>query len=69
MSMQTINGDTTVRDLLTAYPQTFDVFLAHGMCADCKMNPPPVPLSHFAGKHCNGDLTGLVEELAAAIQA
>ncbi len=39
----TISETTTVRDLLTRHPETFDVFLRHGMCEDCKAAPPPVP--------------------------
>ncbi|MCP4250530.1 MAG: hypothetical protein GY778_26095 [bacterium] len=64
--MLTLDGKTTVRELLTAHPAAFDVLLRHGMCADCKANPPPVPLDHFAGKHCGGDLAGLLEEIRGA---
>ena len=67
--MQTIEAQTTVRDLLTTYPQTFEVLVSHGMCQDCKTNPPPVPLQHFADKHCAGNLTGLLVELATAIES
>ena len=66
--MLNLNGDTTVRDLLSTHPNVFDVLLGHGMCADCREDPPPVPLSHFAGKHCAGDLAGLLEELNQVIQ-
>ena len=65
--MTPIEADMTVRGLLTAYPQTFEVLLSHGMCADCKHNPPPVSLSHFAGKHCGGDVDALLAELRAAV--
>jgi hypothetical protein len=58
---------TTVRDLLSSHPQAFDVFLRHGMCADCQQDPPPVPLRHFATKHCGGDVGGLIRELESAI--
>ncbi len=61
-----ITADTTVRDLLTAQPELFSILERHGMCADCKADPPPVPLSHFAGKHCGGDVDGLIRELHAA---
>jgi hypothetical protein len=66
-AMLAINAHTTVRDVLTAYPDTFDVFLRHGMCEDCKADPPPVPLHHFANKHCGGDIPGLINELSAVI--
>jgi len=59
----TIDESTTVRDLLAAHPETFDVLLVRGMCADCRFNPPPVPLGHFAEKHCGGDIEGLLGEL------
>ncbi len=65
--MTRIDGETTVRDLLTAYPQTFEVLVSHGMCTDCKHNPPPVSLSHFAGKHCGGEVDTLLAELHAVI--
>ncbi len=45
------NSESTVRDVLTNHPETFSVFADHGMCADCKHSPPPVPLEHFATKH------------------
>ncbi len=65
--MLDINGATTVRDLLTNYPGAFDVLVSHGMCRECKVNPPPVPLEHFAQKHCGGNLKGLIEQIEAAI--
>lgn len=65
--MLALNGNTSVRDILTTHPETFPVFVKHGMCADCKADPPPVPLQHFAGKHCGGNLSGLIEELNVAI--
>jgi len=65
--MLTLDGDTTVRDLLTRHPEAFDVLAAHGMCEDCKADPPPVPLHHFADKHCAGDLKGLIDALSAVI--
>ncbi len=67
--MLNIDGNTTVRDLLTAHPGTFDVLASHGMCQSCKDNPPPVPLEHFASKHCGGDLTGLIKQVEATIHA
>ncbi len=66
--MKPIDADTTVREALTAFPNTFGVFSAHGMCADCKEDPPPVPIRHFALKHCDGDLAGLLAELDAVIR-
>ncbi len=62
-SVITIDKATTVRELLTAYPNTFPILLNKGMCSDCESAPPPVPLSHFADKHCGGDIQGLLEEL------
>lgn len=53
---------------MTAYPQTFGILRSHGMCEDCKTNPPPVSLHHFANKHCAGDITGLLAELTATIE-
>ena len=67
--MLTIDGNTTVRDLLNQYPQAFDVLAAHGMCADCRHDPPPVPLEHFAKKHCGGNLSGLLEQIEVAMQS
>jgi hypothetical protein len=67
--MMVINGDTTVRELLMQHPEVFDVLADHGMCADCKIDPPPVPLHHFAGKHCSGDVEGLIVELRQAMTA
>ena len=67
--MLSIHDQTTVRDVLTTYPQTIDVFLRHGMCEDCQADPPPVPLHHFATKHCGGNLQGLIEELKQVIPA
>lgn len=63
--MKAIDGNTTVRDLLTAFPQAADIMIAHGMCADCRSDPPAVPLHHFAKKHCDGNLPDLLDELAA----
>lgn len=65
--MLTIDGHTTVRELLTEHPGAYDVLVSRGMCEDCKENPPPVPLEHFAEKHCGGDLDNLIEQLRAAI--
>jgi len=64
-----IDGTTTVRSLVTAHPESFDVLMRHGMCADCRADPPEVPLSHFAAKHCNDDLTALLEELRRTLDA
>jgi len=67
--MQALDGNTTVRELLIAHPQTFDVLVARGMCEDCKTDPPAVPLHHFAQKHCDGNLPALLADLRAAIQS
>ncbi len=64
--MMTIDETTTVRELLTAYPNTFPILLNRGMCSDCETAPPAVPLSHFADKHCGGNIQGLLEELRCA---
>jgi len=66
--VQFIDGETTVRDLLTQHPEAFDVLAARGMCEDCQADPPPVPLHHFADKHCDGDLKGLICALSAVIR-
>jgi hypothetical protein len=66
--MQPIDAHTTVRELLIAFPLAFEVLAAHGMCADCRNDPPPVPLLHFAQKHCDGNLTGLLAEIDSVIQ-
>ncbi len=65
----TLNSQTTVRDLLTNHPEAFGILAGHGMCEDCKHNPPPVPLQHFAAKHCGGNTEGLIRELQGAIEA
>jgi hypothetical protein len=65
--MLAINESTTVRDLLAVHPEVFPVLVGHGMCEDCKADPPPVALGHFAAKHCSGDVRGLLEELKCAI--
>jgi hypothetical protein len=62
-----IDASTTVRELLRRHPEVFDVLLGHGMCEDCKADPPPVPLGHFANKHCAGDVAGLIAELQGAM--
>ncbi len=67
--MMTIDESTTVLELLTAHPQTFDVLVNHGMCEDCKADPPPIPLHHFAAKHCSGDVEGVLHQLREAIDA
>jgi len=65
--MQTLDGNTTVRELLTQHPEALDVLADRGMCASCKADPPPVPLHHFADKHCGGDLPALINALTAVI--
>ncbi len=69
MTLTEISGATTVRDLLHEHPGVFPVFLGHGMCEDCKADPPPVPLAHFASKHCDGELALLLSELRQAMGA
>jgi hypothetical protein len=66
MTMIPLTGDTKVCDLLRRHPKTFAVLEAHGMCAECKAAPPPVPLHHFSAKH-GVPLDQLLTELAAAI--
>ena len=68
MVMLSIDGTTTIRDMLGACPEIFDVLLALGMCADCQANPPPVSLEHFARKHCAGALENLLENLRQVIR-
>ena len=68
MTMLPLTGDTLVCDLLTKHPQTFAVFESHGMCADCKASPPPVPLHHFSSRH-DVPLNRLIAELNTAISA
>ena len=65
--MLAISASTTVKELLTAHPEVFPVLLGHGMCEDCQADPPPVPLGHFAAKHCGGNLAGLLAELEQAM--
>ena len=65
--MMSIDASTTVRELLAAHPEVFEVLVARGMCADCRSDPPPVPLGHFAEKHCGGDVDGLLDEVNRAM--
>ena len=58
-----ITPATTVKDILDRHPHLFSIFEARGMCEDCKVSPPPVPVGHFAMKHCGGDIEGLLAEL------
>jgi hypothetical protein len=64
-----IGPETPVCDLLAEHPQVFEVFERHGMCADCRVAPPPVPLQHFVDKHCQGDLAGFLREIEARLAA
>jgi hypothetical protein len=66
MTMLPLTGDTLVCDLLTKHPEAFAVFETHGMCADCRIAPPPVPLHHFSSKH-EVPLDQLITELTAVI--
>ena len=65
--MSPIRPTTTVRELLSHHPQAFSVLVRFGMCPECRADPPPVPLSHFAMKHCDGKLDVLLEALYAVI--
>ncbi|MFQ5590067.1 MAG: hypothetical protein ACE5HE_02780 [Phycisphaerae bacterium] len=65
--MLDIDETTTVRELLTACPSVFPILLRHGMCEECRDDPPPVSLLYFAAKHCEGDIDGLLEELRSSI--
>ena len=51
MTRVEFSAQTTVREVLTRYPDAVDVLSQYGMCDDCKAAPPPVPLEHFAEKH------------------
>ncbi len=63
-----IDPHSTVQELLAEHPVAFDVLAGHGMCEDCKANPPQVPLEHFAQKHCGGNLSGLIAEIEKALE-
>lgn len=67
--MLDITEATTVKELLTVHPEVFEVLLGHGMCESCQASPPPVPLGHFAMKHCGGDFSGLLGEIRTTLQA
>lgn len=64
--MLKLDPTTTVRELLTNHPEVFPVLVSRGMCEDCKTDPPPVPLGHFAAKHCDGDVDTLIADLERA---
>lgn len=68
-ALTALSEATTVRDLLKAHPHVAPVLLRHGMCADCQADPPPVPLGHFARKHCAGDIEGLLGEIREAMSS
>jgi len=55
-----------VCDVLSNHPAAWAVFERHGICADCRQSPPPVPISHFVEKHCEGRIDEFLEELNAA---
>ena len=61
--MLTIDETTTLSELLTAHPQALSVLLSHGMCDECREDPPSVPLRHFAAKHSHSNIEGLLEQL------
>lgn len=56
-------SDDLVCEVLTRHPAAWNVFVRHGMCEDCKQSPPPVPISHFATKHCDGRIEDFLNEL------
>ncbi|MGI6456886.1 MAG: hypothetical protein ACOX5R_14875 [bacterium] len=58
-----IRADDLVCNVITNHPEAFTVFERHGMCEDCKMDPPPVSISHFANKHCEGRIEDFLREL------
>ena len=60
--------DDLVCDVLTNYPQTWDVFIRHGICKDCQQSPPPVPVMHFVNKHCGGQIELFLQELKNSVQ-
>lgn len=62
----TFKPDMLVCDVLSQFPTTWDVFLRHGMCEDCKDSPPPVPIQHFVNKHCGGKTEMFLAELQEA---
>lgn len=59
-------AEDLVCDVLNETPTAFAVFERHGMCQDCKDNPPPVPIRHFAEKHCQGRIDEFLAELNQA---
>ncbi len=61
-----LTGDSLVRDILTECPDAFSVFEQYGMCDDCKVQPPPVPLHHFSTKH-GVALDQLISELTTTM--
>lgn len=63
-----LNPDDLVSNVLARYPACWAVFLAHGMCEDCRASPPKKPIRHFVRMHCDGDLEGFMAELEAAIR-
>lgn len=58
-----VQATDLVCDVFANHPSAFDVFERHGMCEDCKQSPPPVPVSHFVEKHCNGQIDAFLSEL------
>lgn len=63
-----IQADDLVCDVFAKHPNVFDVFERYGMCEDCKQSPPPVSVSHFANRHCNGQIEEFLIELNTHIQ-
>ncbi|MBI1388827.1 MAG: hypothetical protein GC154_10315 [bacterium] len=58
-----------VCDVLQRHPEAFSVFERHGMCEDCRQSPPPVPIAHFAEKHCDGRVEAFISELSECVGA
>lgn len=56
-----------VCDVLANHTAAWEVFENHGICADCKHNPPPVPIQHFVDMHCDGRIDEFLHELNSAI--
>ena len=59
-------ADDLVCDVLANHPKTWLVFERHGICADCRQSPPPVPIHHFVDKHCEGRIDEFLQELREA---
>ncbi len=56
-----------VKDVLSTHAQAWAVFERHGICEDCRNDPPPVPIQHFVDTHCDGKIDEFLDELNTAI--